>query len=227
MSTKYSGIKSSIRKVRSVAQRMHDDRVQQVSLSARAKSKPLQNTAKEAQKKFQSEHPSMPDRTVRIMPFKEMTHLVPQVPESPLTMKGLSLKALVRGTPKLYKYNAREVVIESLAFKKTRSGLPAAQAVCYSLDSPYGKAEKGVRKHKQTVIGLDSQTQPISKQRRVLVSCSCEAYVFNLEYANATYGAGKIVYGNGDAPNFTNPGQAYGLCKHLYTVAEALITKGK
>lgn len=222
----YKGLKSSVRKVRSIAQRMHDARTQQISLSARSKAKPLTNTAKEAQKKFLSEHPSQPNRTVRIMPFKEMTNLVPQPPETPITLRGVSLKALIRGTPKLFRYNSRDVVIEKFNKSKTRSGLPAIQSVCYSLDSPYGKAEQGIRKHKQYVIGLDSQTDPIIKQRRVLVSCSCEAYVFNLEYANAIHGAGKIVYGNGEAASFTNPANAFGLCKHLYKVAEEIVKKG-
>lgn len=55
---------------------------------------------------------------------------------------------------------------------------------------------------------------------------NCEAYTFyGFEYSNALKGAARIIYGNGDAPDFTNPGYVPGLCKHTYAVAYHLINK--
>lgn len=219
--SKYRPLKSSVRKPKSVARRMYEKTLAKLqSLSAKnIKSRGLENTAKASNK-----HPTMKDRTVRVMPLKMATHLVHQLPETDLTRKGLSLKKLLRTTPKLFHYNAEDVIIQKLDKKKTKTGLPAVQAKAYSVDQY--RPNKTKRVHDLYIIGLDSQTKPINGQRRVLVSCSCESYVFTFEYANAKYGASKIIYGNGDAPDFTNPAQAPGMCKHLVALSNELIKKG-
>lgn len=56
-----------------------------------------------------------------------------------------------------------------------------------------------------------------------VVAHNCEDYVFRWEWANASYGASRIIYGNGDAPVYTNPQFAYGLCKHLVALSVKII----
>lgn len=221
MSKPYKSLKSSVRKPKSVARKMYEQALNKLkSLSAtNVKSKGLTNTVKTNKK-----HPAMPNRAVRVMPLKAATHLITQLPDTDLSRKGLSLKKLLRTTPKLYHYNAEDVIIQKLDKKKTKSGLPAIQAKAYSVD-PY-RPNKTKRVHDLYIIGIDIQGKPVSGQKRVLVSCSCENYVFAWEYANAKHGASKLIYGNGDAPDFTNPAQAPGLCKHLTALAKEIIKKG-
>lgn len=151
-----------------------------------------------------------------------------QLPETPLSKKGLSLRTLFRGTPKLFLHNAQDVVIKKVDVSKTKSGMPAVTAIAYTSD-PY-RPMKTRRYHKVHIIGLDKNKEnlpdtktPISKHKRVLVSCDCEAYVFGgAEYANAAHGAARIVYGNGNPPVVTNPMMVPFLCKHLVAVATAM-----
>lgn len=219
----YKPIKSTVKKMVSAAKQMFLDRQKKIK---EFRSHSVNKTAIK-KKKAEETKPSrieLKDRVVRVIPLKQNAGIVKQLPDTALSRKGLSLKTLVRNTPKLFKANADHVIVSKLVRKKTKSGLPAIEAVAYSSD-PY-RPNKTRRDHKIYIIGLDSQTDPISKQRRVLCSCSCENYVFTWEYANAIHGASKLVYGNGDAPTFTNPELRPGLCKHLIAVAEELTRKG-
>jgi hypothetical protein len=101
-----------------------------------------------------------------------------QLPETEQTKKGVPLRKLLRGTPKLMHANARYVDI--LEFKKTgtKSGMPAARGICISHD-PY-RPSKVIRKHKTYIIGAERDKEnnaladkPINKHRKVLVSCDC------------------------------------------------------
>lgn len=219
-SKQYRGIRSSVRKTKSEARRMFEARQEQLkSLSARnIKAKPLKNSVKDGS------HPPMPDRAVRIVPLKKIGTLVQQLPDTPITRKGMTLRQLMTKTPALMRNNSDDVQIETLSKKKTKSGLPVVVAKGYTVDPFRPKATRRV--HELYIVGLDSQSTPISKQRRVLVSCSCENYCFVFEYANAYHGASKILYGNGQSPDFTNPGLLPGLCKHLYSLAEIVRERG-
>lgn len=59
-----------------------------------------------------------------------------------------------------------------------------------------------------------------------IVVHNCENYLYYWEYANAHNGAGKLVFGNGERPDFTNPGLSPGLCKHLVALVKKIIEKG-
>lgn len=214
--SKYRGIKSSVRKVASAAKKMFNERMNMPSLSARAKAKPLVNSVKE--NKGKTKHRNV----VQVLPMRPIGTLVQQLPVTDLTIKGMSLKALLRKTPKLMKYNAHYVVVKKLSKKKTKTGLPAIQGQCFS--------EDGIGANRTIydlyVIGLDSKDKPVSQQKRVLVSCNCQNYTYTWEYANAYHGCSKIIYGNGEAPNFTNPGYLPGMCKHLVSFTDEIIKKG-
>jgi hypothetical protein len=151
-----------------------------------------------------------------------------QLPDTPLSRRGLSLKKLLRGTPKLFIHNSNDVIITKLNNSKTKSGMPAVSAVAYTSD-PH-RPMKTRRYHNLHIIGLDKNKdgdpdtkKPITKHDKVLVSCGCESYVFGgAEYANAAHGAARIVYGNGNPPVVTNPMLVPFLCKHAVALATAM-----
>jgi len=154
-----------------------------------------------------------------------------QLPETEITKKGMPLRKLLRGTPRLMMNNSVDVEILELKRTKTRSGLPAIKAITVTND-PY-RPTKVIRKHKTFIIGaeldaeLNPADKPVNKQKKVICSCDCENFVFTFEYANAASGASRIVYGNGEPPVVTNPTMAPGLCKHLVAVATRLIKSNK
>lgn len=154
-----------------------------------------------------------------------------QLPETELTRKGMTLRKLLRGTPKLMVNNSIDVELLELKKTKTKSGMPAIKAVSITND-PW-RPGKVIRKHKTFIIGADQDEEgnpskkPVNKHKKVIVSCDCENYVFMWEYANAAHGASRIVYSNGEPPIVTNPGLAPGLCKHLVAVATNIIKAGK
>lgn len=217
---KYKGIKSSIRNIKSKAKKMHEEGLKKLkSLSARnIKAKPLANSVKEKAKSKSKASPHV----VQVLPMKPIGTLVQQLPATALTIKGMSIKGLIRKTPKLFKFNAEHVVIKKLKKSKTKTGLPAIIGKAFSEDFDGSKPTL----YDLYIIGIDSKTMPVSKQKRVLVSCNCANYVYTWEYANAFHGASKIIYGNGEAPGYTNPGYLPGMCKHLIAFSEEVLEKG-
>ena len=155
-----------------------------------------------------------------------------QLSETALTKKGLTLRKLIRGTPRLMINNAVDVELEAFDIVKTRSGMPAISGVAVTYDT--FRQDKVKRPHKCFIIGMDRDktnspdtTKPVNKHTKVLVSCACESFVFTWEYANAVYGCSRIVFGNGAPPVMMNPSLAPGLCKHLVALAREAISKGK
>ena len=155
-----------------------------------------------------------------------------QLPETEKTRRGLTLRKLFRNTPRLMINNAMDVNVIKFKVTKTRSGMPAIQAVTLT-DDPW-RPNRTKRPRDTFIIGLDVDKQgekdinkPVNAHKRVIVSCSCEDYMFRWEYANAAHGASRIIYGNGDPPEYTNPLLAYGLCKHLVALAKKIIKEDK
>lgn len=168
--------------------------------------------------------PSRPARKFRVVPLK--ANIVEQLPETPLSRKGLTLRQLLRNTARFRKDTGKnEVVIQKLKQQKTKSGLPAISAVATHPEAYM--PGKTIKKRDVYIIGLDDQNKPVNRQKRVMVSCNCEDFVFHGgEYACALHGAAKIIYGNGEPPTFTNPGNVPFLCKHLSGLAYEIINKG-
>lgn len=108
-------------------------------------------------------------RAIMITPFKPQ--VVPQPPKTPKMEKGLSLNALIKSTPRLMKENALECYVNAYKRGKTPKGLPLATANVRHKDPM--RPNKTVRIHKPMIVGLDDPFKPISKQKRVMVSCSC------------------------------------------------------
>ncbi len=161
-------------------------------------------------------------RAILITPFKPQ--IVKQPDRTPKMDKGLSLNMLIKSTPRLMKENAMECYVTAYRTKKTPKGLKVVTASVRHKDPL--RPNKTVRIHKPVIIGLEDPFKPIHKQKRVMVSCPCENFVYMWEYADAEHGAAKIIYGNGEAPDFTNPGRAPGLCKHLTALADLLKRNG-
>lgn len=122
------------------------------------------------------------------------------------------------------KENAEDCYISSYKRGKTKKGLPVITARVRHKD-PY-RPNKAVRLHDVMIVGLDDPFKPISKQKRVMVSCKCENFVYVWEYADTLHGASRIIYGNGEPATFTNPANAVGLCKHLTALAKKVREEG-
>lgn len=161
-------------------------------------------------------------RTVKLMPLRE--NVVPQPPETSLTRVGMSISKLLRNTPALMHANAEEVQVLSYKKLKTKSGLPAIKAIVIHKD-PW-RPDRIKKKREVYLIGLSSQKTPISRQKKVMVSCNCENWTFTWEYACAVHGCAKVLYGNGEPPIYTNPGLVPGLCKHITAIAMAAKLRG-
>jgi hypothetical protein len=58
-----------------------------------------------------------------------------------------------------------------------------------------------------------------------VIAHNCENFVYVFEYANASVGASRLIYSNGEPPNFTNPRLAPGCCKHIIALAKVAIEK--
>jgi len=130
--------------------------------------------------------------------------------------KGLSLKGILRHTPKYIKNSSEDIAISSYKPTKTKGGLPAVTG--YSYDG----TKKPRKKHKFQIIGLE-KGKKLSEQKRVKVSCQCEFFMYYSEYALWTWGAANITYSNGEPAVVRNPGNIPLYCKHLAMVAQFII----
>lgn len=149
---------------------------------------------------------------------------VPQPPRTPKMDKGVTLTQLMRNTPLLMRENATECYVRNYKRTKTGKALPVIMAKVRHKDPL--RPSKEVRDYEVMFVGLDDPNKPISKQRRVMVSCPCANYVFMWEYANAEHGAARIIYGNGEPPDYTNPTHTPGLCKHAMALALKIKNNG-
>lgn len=225
MTKKYAGLKKSRKNTSgkpSAAKKQADERAKVAK--ARAKGKVIKAKKPKPKKK-----PMQSQYSYQLRPMKANAPV--QLPETPLSKKGMNLRGLVRSTPRLMINNSADVEVLQLKKTVTKSGMPAVQAACYT-DDPF-RPNKVRRIHRLFVIGLDKTKSgdpdlktPISKHKRVLVSCPCENYTFTWEYANAAHGCSRIVYSNGEPPVMTNPNLAPGLCKHLAALSFNMIKKG-
>lgn len=150
--------------------------------------------------------------------------IVPQPPRTPKMDKGVSLTVLMRNSPRLMQENARECLVRSYKKAKTGKALPVVMAKVRHKDSL--RPNKELRDYEVMFVGLDDPNKPISKQKRVMCSCPCANYVFMWEYANAEHGAGRIIYGNGEPPSYTNITHTPGLCKHALALALKIKSNG-
>lgn len=123
--------------------------------------------------------------------------------------KGMSITQLLKNTPAYIKLTARDtVILKKYTSASTKGGHHALKGICKS-------DRKGAKPHKCSVIGLDKEQSVISKQKRVVVSCDCEFFMYYSEYALTTWGAARIKFSNGEPAVVRNPGNLPLVCKHL------------
>lgn len=182
--------------------------------------------AKERRRKGKADKP----RSARVVVFRGIPYklrkfeaLNPRAaPETYYTRKGMTLREMIRGTPRLFINNAVDVEAHRYKMKTTKTGKPVVHGIMWTND-PF-RPQKIRRYHETYLVGLDeNQSKPVNKHRKVLAQCTCEAYVYNFEYANCRRGAAYMIYCNGEPPVWTNPGLAPGLCKHLIALAKIAI----
>lgn len=83
-----------------------------------------------------------------------------------------------------------------------RTKLPTAASQVYSLDKVGGK----------TVRNKYVTTIEFMPKERVRLSCSCPDFMYRWEYALWKRGSAELKFGNGDAPDDTNPSMVPGCC---------------
>lgn len=119
---------------------------------------------------------------------------------------------------------ANSTLVKVVGYKEGRDkkGFAVAMAKTYS-DQIYSDGRRKPAKDKTKYV---SKVTFVDAKLNVHVSCSCPDYVFaGWEYANAQKGAGKILFGNGEAPTEKNPNNRPGLCKHLIKLSALIIER--
>lgn len=134
-------------------------------------------------------------------------------------LTGLSLRQLMNATPKLMQANSEDIVIKRLTQATTKGGFPGIRAKTANL------YKRPAPVYDTSFVGKEAG-KPISKQKHVLASCSCENFCYYWEYALSHWGSAVIKYSNGEFPEVTNPGLHPGLCKHLYKLAQTIRAEG-
>lgn len=145
------------------------------------------------------------------------TSKTPSTTKTGLT--GLSLKQLLKATPSLMKSNSEDVVIKTLRTAKTKAGLPGVRSKTTTI------TKRPSHVYDTSFVGKE-MGKPISSQKHVIASCSCDNFCYYWEVALNHWGSAVIKYSNGDHPDVTNPGLHPGLCKHLYKLGRTIIEEG-
>jgi len=125
----------------------------------------------------------------------------------------MKLDKLVRLSERMRRLNSRLVKVVGYKTGTGKDGIPTAVARTYTpLEYSLGgrRIMRAKDKNKYT-----SSIKFLDRGLHVRVSCSCPDYMYRWEYANNLVGASHIIYGNGEAPDETNPQYRPGLCKHL------------
>lgn len=151
----------------------------------------------------------------------EKSRKTPADPRVKDTLSGLSLKQLVKATPPYIRSNSEDVIVKALKQSTTKGGLPGIRAKTTSMS----KKPSARNVYDTTIVGKEAG-KPVSTQKHVLVSCSCDWFWSHCEYALTHWGSSKIRYSNGDPATVTNPQNHPMLCKHLTALARTVIEDG-
>ena len=135
----------------------------------------------------------------------------------------MTLNEIVRLSERLRRLNSRLVKIVGYKTGKDKQGVPTAVAKTWTpLEYSLG-GHRFIRS--RDLNKFTSSSKFLDRKMRVRVSCSCPDYMYRWEYANNLVGASDIIYGNGEAPDETNPQYRPGLCKHLLALRTLIKTK--
>ena len=106
-----------------------------------------------------------------VLPSTMKPQISPQPPKTPATLKGMTLKSIYANTPNMMKENGRECVFKSFKKSVSPKGFPVLKAIVIHRD-PFRPRSTDCP-HTVTIIGIDNQNDPFSKQKRVFVQCDC------------------------------------------------------
>lgn len=115
------------------------------------------------------------ERLAQGIPYKEkplQSMTVRQLPESDLIRKGMTLRQLIRATPRFFLVGAVDVEAVQVDIRKTKTNRPviAGRMVTYF---PW-KGSRIRRVHESFIVGMGEDfDQPVNRHKRVLVQCSC------------------------------------------------------
>lgn len=134
---------------------------------------------------------------------------------------AMTMKQIINKAGSIRRNASAYVDLLQTKVKKSKAGNPLVVCKTRSNATPQGKAKaKGSANTYVTTI----EVLPSSK---VIVSCSCDDFMYTWEAALNLKGAARIEYSNGELPNEKNPTNIPGCCKHLVALGQSLIDKGK
>lgn len=122
---------------------------------------------------------------------------------------GTPLKVLLKNTPRKILDARSEVKIQKRGYAITSQGFAEGR---FDVKSDEPTTSRKPPKHKVIVVLTDLEKE------YYWVSCSCEFFTFNLEYALVQHNSSAIIYSNGMPASTTNPNNRPYLCRHLVKV---------
>lgn len=134
---------------------------------------------------------------------------------------AMTMKQIISKAGPARKAAALYVDLVQTKVKKSKAGNPLVVCKTRSSTTLQGKAKA---KGSASTYVSTVEVLPSSK---VIVSCSCQDFMFTWEAALNLKGAARIEYSNGELPNEKNPSNVPGCCKHLVALGQSLIDKGK
>lgn len=119
---------------------------------------------------------------------------------------GVTISKLMRSTPSDTTLRSQSVRVLSTNRLMSKNGFPTLSCICKSTEPTTAHRPP---KHK-VLIRL------MNRKDKLWVSCSCESFMYNWEYALMKNGGSSIKYSNGDPATRTNPRNIPGVCPHIY-----------
>lgn len=153
--------------------------------------------------------------------------LTPSPSQPSITSAPLSLRQLMQRTPRNIKSNADDTRI--LKIKKiidSDTGQPAVISVIVSTHDSQGYLRRNPKQHRCFIMSMDEDKTKDINASKVKLSCDCEYFMYTVEYALRRRGNADIIFSNGQPAVVRNPTHKPFLCKHLFQLAEVVISKG-
>lgn len=134
----------------------------------------------------------------------------------------MTMQQILDRTPQNRKQKAEYVRIQAVKVQKT-----SYQTTIYKakISSTHNIVKDDAVRKRVTPTTYVSTVETNGKM--VVVSCSCEDFMYTWEVALSKKKAARIKYSNGEMPDDRNPRMVPGCCAHLHKFGQMLISKGK
>lgn len=133
----------------------------------------------------------------------------------------MTFKQILSKTPLNRIKKAESVKIIEVKVRKNPEGYPMVVAKTKSLRTSKDKPKK------PAAIVPYVTTIEIYPKGYVIVSCSCDDFMYTWEVALHMKGAARIEFSNAEMPDTRNPARIPGCCGHIVKLGEFLRDKGK